>query len=162
MQSSGNREWILRASNPDPVEGNSEIDVPLDHDQFLVYVEAKLGSDISMNTKYDPQRNQIVRNIDCLIEKAKGRTPIFWMLVRDEAPVRAYVHLMKSYKADPSLLVRELPHREQAALNVAQNLTILLWSDFSELVSGPGWDSESAAVKKEMERRIAISAAKTV
>jgi hypothetical protein len=73
MQTSGNREWILRASNPDPVEGSSEIDVTFDHDQFLVYVEAKLGSDVSMNTKYDPQRNQIVRNIDCLIESAGER-----------------------------------------------------------------------------------------
>ena len=68
-----------------------------------MYVEAKLGSDISMNTKYDPQRNQIVRNIDCLIENAGERLPIFWMLVRDEAPERAYVQLMKNYKADPSI-----------------------------------------------------------
>src|SRR4051812_23582392 len=66
MQESGNREWVLRAKNPDPVDGSSEIDVMFDHDQFLVYVEAKLGSDISMDTKYDPQRNQIARNIDCL------------------------------------------------------------------------------------------------
>lgn len=155
MKNSANREWILRASNPDPVEGSSEIDVMFDHDQFLVYVEAKLGSDISMNTKYDPQRNQIVRNIDCLIENAGERMPLFWMLARDEAPDRAYVQLMKSYKADPSLLARELPHREPSTLNaVAQNLTILLWSDFGELVCGPGWDAESAAVKKELERRI--------
>ena len=138
MQTSGNREWVLRASNPDPVEGASEIDVTFDHDQFLVYVEAKLGSDVSMNTKYDPQRNQIVRNIDCLIESAGERMPLFWMLVRDEAPERAYVQLMKNYKADPSLLARE----------------ILLWSDFSELVCGPGWDEESCAVKQELERRI--------
>lgn len=155
MQTSGDREWIARADNPAPVEGPSEIDVTFDHDQFLVYVEAKLGSDISMNTKYDPQRNQIVRNIDCLIENAVGRLPMFWMLARDEAPERAYVQLMKSYKADPFLLARELPHREQAVLDaVAHNLTILLWSDFSELVCGLGWDAKSSAVKRELERRI--------
>jgi hypothetical protein len=81
--------------------------------------------------------------------------PLFWMLVRDEAPERAYVQLMKNYKADPSLLARELPHREQAVLDtVAQNLTILLWSEFSELVCGPGWDAQRTAVKQELERRI--------
>ena len=58
MQNSGNREWVLRSSNPDPVEGNSEIDLVFEHDQYLVYVEAKLGSDISMDTKYDPQRTR--------------------------------------------------------------------------------------------------------
>jgi hypothetical protein len=163
MRNSSNPELVLRANNPEPVEGPSEIDVSFDHDQFLVYVEAKLGSDISMDTKYDPQRNQIVRNVDCLIENAGERMPLFWMLVRDEAPGRAYVQLMKSYKADPSLLARELPHRKRAVLNsVAQNLTILLWSDFSELVCGPGWDAESAAVKQELERRIVLSAAKAV
>jgi hypothetical protein len=162
MQTSGNREWVLRASNPEPVEGSSEIDVTFDHDQFLVYAEAKLGSDISMDTKYDPQRNQIVRNIDCLIENAGRRVPIFWLLVRDEAPDRAYAQLMKSYMADLSLLARELPHRDQATLNVvAQNLTILLWSDFSELVCGPGWDAESAAVKQELRRRILSAAGAT-
>ena len=155
MQNSGNREWVLRSSNPDPVEGNSEIDLTFGHDQFLVYVEAKLGSDISMDTTYDPQRNQIARNIDCLIENAGERLPIFWMLVRDEAPDRAYLQLMKAYKADPGQLARDLPHREQAKLNtVAQNLTILLWSDFSELVCGPEWNAESADVKLELERRI--------
>jgi hypothetical protein len=113
MQNSGNAEWVLRAGNPEPVEGNSEIDVSFEHDQFLVYVEAKLGSDISMDTKYDPQRNQIVRNIDCLIANSGDRIPMFWMLVRDEAPERAYVQLMNSYKAEPKLLASK-PAASQA------------------------------------------------
>ena len=155
MRNSGNQEWVLRANNPDPVEGPSEIDVTFDYDQFLVYVEAKLGSDVSMSTTYDPQRNQIVRNIDCLIESAGNRTPMFWMLARDEEPSRAYVQLMGSYKIDPGGLIRDLPHRDPETLKgIAQNLTILLWSDFRELVCGPGWDEESAAVKQELERRI--------
>ena len=158
MRNSANQEWILRANNPDPVEGSSEIDVIFDHDHFLVYVEAKLGSDVSLSTTYDPQRNQIIRNIDCLIENAGDRTPIFWMLVRDEEPSRAYVQLMKSYRADPRLLVRDLPHCKAEALEeIAKNLTILRWSDFGELVCGPGWDEESTAVKQELDKRTATS-----
>ncbi len=146
MLSSGNQEWVLRANNPNPVEGSSEIDVIFDHDQFLVYVEAKLGSDVSMSTSYDPQRNQIARNIDCLIENAGNRIPMFWMLVRDEATDRAYVQLMNGYKTDPGLLIRDLPHRNAEILKgIAQNLTILLWGDFGELVCGPGWDEESTS-----------------
>ena len=162
MRESGNREWVLRSQNPDPVEGSSEIDVTFDHGQFLVYVEAKLGSDISMDTKYDPQRNQIARNIDCLIESAGDRTPIFWLMVRDEAPDRAYVQLMKAYKTDPTILARDLPHREPSKLKeVARNLTILLWSDFGELVCGPGWDETSTAVKGELTRRILTTMAQS-
>ncbi len=155
MLSSGNPEWINRAKSPDPVEGLSEIDIAFDHDQFLVFAEAKLGSDVSMNTSYDPQRNQIARNIDCLIEKAGDRVPIFWMIVRDEEPSRAYLQLMDNYKSDPGLLARDLPHRDAATLEkVAQNLTILQWSDFKELVCCPGADFETNSVKLDLERRI--------
>ena len=62
---------------------------------------------------------------------------------------------MGSYKADPSLLIRDLPHRKAEMLEeIANNLTILLWSDLRELACGPGWDEESTAVKQELERRI--------
>jgi hypothetical protein len=86
---SGNTEWESRAKVAEPVEGPSEIDIMFDHDQFLFYVEAKPGADVSMSTTYDPQRNQLIRNIDCLIASAGSRQPIFWLLVRDEAPARA-------------------------------------------------------------------------
>jgi hypothetical protein len=155
MLASGNPEWISRAQLPDPVEGSSEIDIALEHDKFVVFIEAKLGSDVNMDTKHDPQRNQIARNIDCLIEKAGDRMPIFWMLVRDDQPGWEYVRLMKNYKNDPGLLARDLPHRDAATLNrIAQNLTVLLWSDFHALVCSPGIDAEENAVKRELERRI--------
>lgn len=155
MKTSGNAVWASRAEIADPVEGPSEIDVIFDHNQFLVYVEAKLGSDISMRTTYDPQRNQMIRNIDCLIANAGNRTPIFWLLVKDEVPTRAYLQLTTSYKTDPSRLVRDLPHRDPTMLrSIAQNLTILLWSDFRDLVCEHNVDPEVAAVKRELERRI--------
>jgi hypothetical protein len=155
MLESGNPEWIARAGSPEPVEGPSEIDIAFEHNEFLIFVEAKLGSDLSMSTSYDPQRNQIVRNIDCLIEKADGRMPFFWMLARDDDPGRAYVQLMKGYKNDPALLARDLPHRSPETLaQIAQNLTLLLWRDFSELVCGLGADAETNAVKRELGRRI--------
>ena len=91
-------------------------------------------------------------------EKAGKRAAIFWMFVRDEAPDRAYVQLMKSYKADPASLMRELPHRDEATLNtVAQNLTVILWRDFAELVCGPGRDAESTAVKSILAQRTSFA-----
>jgi hypothetical protein len=157
MLASGNKKSVSRAKVTEPVEGSSEIDIAFDHEQFLVYVEAKLGSDIAMNTKYDPQRNQIIRNIDCLIANAGDRNPIFWLLVKDEAPARDYVQLINTYKADPSLLFRDLPHQDAETLKgIAQNLTLLLWSDFRELVCGPDLDAETAAVKQELERRMLV------
>jgi hypothetical protein len=157
MRTSGNPAWVARAEMPDPVEGSSEIDIVLDHEKYLLYVEAKLGSDISLSTSHDPERNQIARNIDCVIEQAGPRSPLFWMLVRDEDPSRAYVQLMRSYRRDPGLLAAALPHRDPETLRrLAQNLTILLWSDFAELTCCPGTDLEANAVKHELERRIMV------
>ena len=156
MQGSGNAAWIARAEMPDPVEGSSEIDIVLGHEEYLLYIEAKLGSDISLRTSHDPERNQIARNIDCVMEQAGNRIPMFWMLVRDEDPSRAYVQLMKSYRRNPELLAAALPHRDPAALrSLARNLAVLLWSDFAELTCCPGVDPDVNAVKLELQRRIA-------
>jgi hypothetical protein len=155
MMASKSPASISRANNLRPVESPSEIDIAIEHDKFVVFIEAKLGSDVTMFTKYDPLRNQIIRNIDCLIETAGERAPIFWLLVRDQKPARAYVQLMNSYKSNPGLLARELPHRSVETLNrVAQNLTTLVWSDFKELVCRLGTDPQTNAVKQELERRI--------
>lgn len=155
MLASSISRWKLRAQDPRPVEGRSEIDVIFDHNDFLIFVEAKLGSDISLSTSYDPQRNQIVRNIDCLIASAGNRVPVFWMLVRDQKPERAYVQLINSYKANPSLLCKALPHREESTLTeIANNFTLMMWSDFKEVFNKRGLDSESTAVNLELVRRV--------
>jgi hypothetical protein len=77
MRWSNNDAWVKRSHNPKPVEGKSEIDVILRNSVLVVFAEAKLGSDISPITKYDPQRNQIVRNIDCVLDQARNRVAMF-------------------------------------------------------------------------------------
>jgi hypothetical protein len=159
MLASPNAAWTARAQNADPVEGSSEIDICFDHEKYLIFIEAKLGSDISLSTSYDPERNQIARNIDCVIEEAGDRVPIFWMVVRDLDASRAYVQLMQSYRSDPAILAAILPHRDSGALEVmARNLVVLQWADFGELVCSRGADETVNAVKLELERRIMTAA----
>ena len=120
---------------------------------MLVYVEAKLNADISMRTTYDDCRNQIVRNIDCLLESAAGRDAAFWMFVREAGPGRAYYHLIKTYQQNPEALIRELPHRDPAALkSIARNLTILTWRDIASDTCDPKPEDDdlTAAVKREL------------
>lgn len=56
MARSGNPVWEERSRKPDPVEGESEIDFMAEGQNFLLFAEAKLNSDISEQTKYDPAR----------------------------------------------------------------------------------------------------------
>jgi len=101
MRTSPDPVVAARSRDPKPVEGKSEIDLMIESSSLLIYVEAKLDSDISMRTTYDPDRNQVARNIDCLMEAARGRTSFFWIFVRDSSLGHAYTQLMEKYRDDP-------------------------------------------------------------
>jgi len=157
MRASGIPALLDRTRDPQPVEGPSEIDVIFRAPRFVVFAEAKLGADVELGTTYDPSRNQIARNIDCLLEHAAGRTPFFWMLVRDTGPARAYVQLMNAYRTDPRTLARDLPHRDPVGLaRIARNLTFLAWRDLGEILwaACPGDDDRVRSIKAELERRV--------
>lgn len=154
MAASSIPEWVRRAVDPSAVEGASEIDVALKGKQYVIYIEAKLGSDISTRTTYDPGRNQIVRNIDCLIEGAGGRTPLFWMIARDDAPTRSYMQVINTYRSDPALLSASLPHRNKAALEqIANRITVFLWRELLKLTRRPD-DPDDQRVWNEVWNRI--------
>lgn len=138
MRESGNSEFVSRSEKPGPVEGESEIDISIRNKSLTLIVEAKLGSDISLRTTYDPDRNQIVRNIDCLLDDAGNTAPMFWMLVRDAGAGRSYRQLLHLYREHPSKLADALPHRNELALNaIAQRLSIVLWKDFLKVIPEP-------------------------
>jgi hypothetical protein len=156
MRRSSNPAWVDRSLDPKAVEGPSEIDIVLRHERALIYIEAKLDSDVSVRTTYDPGRNQIARNIDCLLEAANGRVPIFWILAKDDGVSHIYSKLMHQYRMHPETLAAELPHRDPTSVGiVARNLAILLWSDFSRALAAIPTDSEEiATVKSELLRRL--------
>jgi hypothetical protein len=139
-----------RSLNPKAVEGDSEIDLVLDSKEMLGLLEAKLGSDASLRTKYDPDRNQIVRNIDCLLEARQGRTAVFWMLVADKGAGRTYTQLVREYQSSPSKLVASLPHRPQTEVEaVARNLALILWRDLLDVIT-----PRIEAILTELSRRV--------
>jgi hypothetical protein len=157
MRNSQDPSTVARSADPRPVEGKSEIDVVIENDSVLVYVEAKLNADIEMHTKHDPSRNQIARNIDCLLEAAAGREPMFWMFVRDLSPGRAYAQMIDAYRRDPRTLARDLPHRYHGLIErVARRLAIITWRQLGSAMCQPkyGDDDLTAAVKCELLRRI--------
>lgn len=150
MSASDNPDWRARSTNPKPVEGATEVDIAMEGRDYLILVEAKLGSDISPATKYDPVRNQIVRNIDVLLESAAGRSTAFWMIVRDTGRERAYVQLITEYRSNPGSLAALLPHRTAAEIDsVTRNLAIIHWSDVLALI-----EREYGAVFGELRRQV--------
>ena len=152
MATSGDPTQIARASHPDPVEGHSEVDVVIEGDGYLIYLEAKLFSDISLATTHDPDRNQLVRNVDCVLEHGGGRQPLFWMAVRDRAPHRMYVKVVQEWKRNPSLLAIQLPHHAPNEIErLVNRIAIISWT---ELLAAITPRPDEVEVWKELQRRI--------
>jgi hypothetical protein len=157
MRVSSNLAWRKRSLDMGPVEGPSEIDITFEGRDYIVFVEAKLGSDISFTTTYDPERNQIARNIDCALEACGKRRPVFWMFVRDRQPTRAYVQLMARYQMAPEIS-RSLPHRAMSGLSeVASTLAVVTWSELLTLLAGANRVGIELEVEQELRRRAAFS-----
>lgn len=151
MITSGLPEWQARAGNPKPVEGTSEIDLSLEGSTYLIFIEAKVGADISPRTTYDPARDQITRNMDCLIEEAGPKTPYLWMVVRDRDPGRAYMQLLDRYATHPDELAEFLPHRNpELVAAIARRGVVLAWKDLISLLPKT---EEMAPVRAELEHR---------
>jgi hypothetical protein len=112
---------------------------------------------VSLSTTYDPERNRIARNVDCVLELRGKRSPVFWMFVRDRAPTRAYVQLMDRYRA-VSELNRALPHRAEARLqNVASSLAVITWANLMALLAGTSRLGVEADVERELQRRVKLT-----
>ncbi len=153
MANSKQAKWRSRADVPRPVEGPTEVDVVFEGARHLVFVEAKLGSDVSEQTTYDPLRNQIVRNIDCVIEEACDRKPLFWMFVKDRLPQFRYSEIIDSYRSDVGLLKSQLPHRDSGLLEqVVKNISIVEWRELVPLLPDR---PDLTDVLKEIRRRVA-------
>ncbi len=152
MAKSDNPCWRKRARKPSPVEGSTEVDIALDGTGYSIFIEAKLHSDISEGTTYDPERNQILRNIDCAIEQAGDRLPWFWMFVRDRSPERRYWQLIEEYRTKPESLACHLPHRDLATLaRMARGIAVIEWRELAPLLPDT---PDTAAALEELRRRV--------
>ena len=153
MARSNSADWRKRAANQMPVEGPTEVDAVFEGTEFLVFVEAKLSSDISERTTYDPLRNQIERNIDCAIEEAGDRQPLFWMFVKDRHPKSRYSKIIDNYRSDVGVLQSRLPHRDPEVLaRMIKEIAVVEWRELLPLLPDT---SELADVLVEIRRRVA-------
>lgn len=155
MSLSEDDKLVARAKKAVNVEGNSEIDVCFEGRRYLIFVEAKLYADIRKCTTNDPERDQITRSIDCLLDKVGSRTSYFWMLVKDRDPGHAYHKVIRSYRHDPQLLYNALPHRPERLLDqVLKGIALITWRDLLPFLSSQGFTGVEAEVLREVTRRV--------
>jgi hypothetical protein len=130
------------------LEGHTQLDALLlsRSTGFAWHFEAKVLSDIACKTTFDGLRNQLARNLDCMVHpspqegplKARDPTRSFLALLtprlfRENWESRLYGHLLRQYQADAKALKRDLPHLDMA---VCEGLRARIgWLTFEDIQS---------------------------
>ena len=120
--------------------------------KYLLCIEAKYKSDISMRTTHDPKRNQVIRNIDVGLEYAKGKDFYFSLLILDEEHSPKGLSMTNSYRNSIQMVKEELPHRNVELSNL-HGIGVFDWFDLHKLLI-----ELSTAANSELEKFVAEQA----
>jgi hypothetical protein len=150
------RLWSAVAPPPalvaDLDEGHSEIDIVLESDRWVWFIEAKYRSDISGATTTRPDRDQVLRNIDVGSYYAGVRDFYFSLLVHD--PRRSPDGMAKVAEYKNLEMARErLPHRPDRLTNLRE-VSSLTWADLATVLQ-----HARTSETREEERQFAVRAA---
>ncbi len=151
------------ASRKLALEGATHLDALLINSStgFALHFEAKVLSDVDAKTTHDPLRNQLARNIDCLLDEpgtnkvltARRPDRSFMALLtpelfRTNQHSRLYGHLYDEYKTTPGALALDLPHRApELCASASRRLGWLTFEDVrAELPGSCPWLADPTAV----------------
>ena len=111
-------------------EDPSEIDVIIETEVSVWFIEAKFKSDISTKTTNNPTRDQVIRNLDVGSWYAGVRDFYFALLIMDEERSPKGVNVLKAvWPAVPSL-----PHRPDGMRNI-KGCGLLRWRGVAEVLA---------------------------
>ncbi len=114
-------------------EGDSEIDVMLENNQFVWFIEVRYKSDISVKTTHDETRNQLIHNIEIGSDYAKHKDFYFSLLILNEKFSPKGKQLLEIYQQNPNTIMNNLPHRE-AGLKNLKGISLVKWEEISKLL----------------------------
>jgi hypothetical protein len=109
-------------------EGQSEVDVIIESNEFVWFIEVKYKSDISLATSHDKSRNQIIRNIDVGLDYKNGKDFYFSLLILDEEHSPKGSHYINVYSYSIDHVRFDLPHRKDGIVNL-KGIGLLTWVD---------------------------------
>ena len=115
-------------------EGESEIDVLIETEQMVWFIEAKFRSDVSERTTNNPDRDQVIRNLDVGTWYAGVRDFYFSLLLLDAPVTTKGTALVERYAASRDEVLRRLPHRPDQLANL-RGIGLLRWSHLNAVLA---------------------------
>lgn len=135
-------------------EGESEIDVLIETERSVWAIEAKYRSDVSERTTNNPDRDQVLRNIDVGTWYAGVRNFYFSLLLLDGATAGKGTALVDRCSPGAAELMNRLPHRHDALKNL-HGVGILRWSSLASVLSRCAKEAPRADERANAERAVA-------
>ena len=130
-------------------EGESEIDVRIETEEFVWFIEAKYRSDISTHTTNNPDRDQIIRNLDLGSWYAGVREFYFALLVMDSRHSPEGLRMVRTYASSRPQILGKLRHRPDQLANL-KGIGHVTWGDMIDILRECGTHAP-----KEDERQTA-------
>lgn len=116
-------------------EGDSEIDVVIEWEGNVWFIEAKYKSDVSLEVVDNEDRDQVWRNIDVGSCANKGKKFHFSLLywTREKTPVG--IDLVTRYSDKTALISKCSSYRDDGLTNWT-SIGLLTWQDLGDCLSG--------------------------
>ena len=111
-------------------EGETHVDLTIETSNKLIFIEVKYKADISKKTKHDPNRDQIIRNIDVGSWAAKKRAKEFYFILLTLKTNTYSIDKLNYYKSNPSNIIEEIgSYRRDIKDYVAmcENIHLIYW-----------------------------------
>lgn len=112
-------------------EGKLDIDVVIESDDFVWFIEAKYKTDITLDTDYPSTRDEIIRNIDVGTNYARKRDFYFTLLILDRYNSPIGFRLAHEYKNCENKVRELLPHRLE--LPTPKGISVIHWKEVQSL-----------------------------
>ena len=111
-------------------EGETHVDLTIETSSKLIFIEAKYKADISRNTTHDPNRDQIIRNIDVGSWAAKKRAKTFYFALLTLKTNRYSIDKLHHYKSNPSNIIDQIGSYRKDIEDYAvlcENIHVIYW-----------------------------------
>ena len=113
-------------------EGETHVDLTIETSKKMIFIEAKYKADISKNTKHDPNRDQIIRNIDVGTWAAKKWAKEFYFILLTLKTNTYSIDKLSYYKSNPSNIIEKIGSyrrdiKDYAAL--CKNIHVMYWDE---------------------------------
>ena len=112
-------------------EGKTDIDIVIESDAFVGFIEAKYKTDITLGTEHHPKRDELLRYIDVGTNYARKRDFYFSLLILDKYNSPIGFRMVNEYKESFEKVQELLPHRKE--LPSLNSISVFQWKDVQSL-----------------------------